>query len=108
MSGKTYKMRIVGKTTAPFLKEQINSTAGPLKACASYSPGAKAAIHSMSQVCHDEGETAETLLIDVTNTFNQMNRAAAMHNIQITFPIMSKYVINIFQSPARLFGEILS
>ena len=50
----------------------------------------------MSQVCHDEGETAETLLIDVTNTFNQMNRAAAMHNIQITCPI--KYVINTFQS----------
>ena len=35
-----------------------------------------------------------------------------MHNIQITCPIMSKYVINTFQSPARLFvyggGEILS
>ena len=36
----------------------------------------------MSHVFHDEGETAETLLIDVTNTFNQMNRAAVMHNIQ--------------------------
>jgi len=74
-------MRIGGKTTALFLKEQFNSTAGPLKVCAGYRAGAEAAIHSMSQVFHDEGETAETLLIDVTNTFNKINRATAMHNI---------------------------
>ena len=112
MSGKTCKMCFVVKTIALFLKEQINSTAGPLKVCVGYSVGAGAAIHSMSQVFRDEGETAETLLIDVTNTLNQMNRAPAMHNIQITCPIMSKYVINTFQSLAKLFvcgsGEILS
>ena len=96
-------MRIVGKTTALFLKEEINSAAGPLKVYAGYSARAEAAIHTMSQFFLDEGETAETLLIDVANAFNQMNRVETKHYIQITCPIMSKYVINTIQSPARLF-----
>ena len=65
----------------------------------------------MSQV-FDEEETDGTLLIDATNRFNQMNRSVAMHNIQITCPVMSKCVINTYQSPSRLFvcgsGETLS
>ena len=103
--------RIIGKTTALFLKEEIKSAAGPLQVCAGHSAGAEAAIHTMSQV-FDEEETDGVLLIDATNAFNQMNRAVAMHNIQITFPIMCKYVINTYRSPSRLFvcggGEILS
>ena len=73
--------------------------------------GAEAAIHTMSQV-FDEEETDGVLLINTTNTFNQMNRAIAMHNIQRTCPIMSKYVISTYRSLSRLFvcggGEILS
>ena len=59
-----------------------------------------------------EEETDGTLFIDATNAFNEINRAVAMHNIQITYPIMWKYVINTYQSPSRLFvcgdGEFLS
>ena len=87
------------------------SAAGPLQVCAGHSAGAEAAIHTMSQVFDGE-ETDGILLIAATNAFNQMNRAVAMHKIQITCPIMSKYVINTFRSPSRLFvcggGEILS
>ena len=103
--------RIIGKTTALFLKEEVKSAAGPLQVCAGHSAGAEAAIHTMSQVFHEE-ETDGILLIDATNAFNQMNRAVAMHNVQITCPIMPKYVINTYRSPSRLFvcggGEILS
>ena len=111
MNGETCKRRMVDKTTALLLKEEIKSTAGPLQVCTGHSAGAKPAIHTMSQV-FDEEETDGTLLIDTTNTFNQMNKALAMHNIQITCPIMSKYIINTYQSLSRLFlcggGEILS
>ena len=52
------------------------------------------------------------LLIDASNTFNQMNRSVAMHNIQITCKEMSLYIINTYRSPSRLFirgrGDILS
>ena len=95
--------RIIGKTTALFLKEEIKSAAGPLQVSAGHSAGAEAAIHSMSQV-FDEEETDGILLIDATNAFNQMNRAVSMHNIQITCLIMSKYVINTYRrAPLKTF-----
>ena len=73
--------RIIGKTTALFLKEEVKSAAGPLQVCTGHSAGAEAAIHTMSQV-FDEEETDGILLIDATNAFNQMNRAVAMHNVK--------------------------
>ena len=46
------------------------------------------------------------------NAFNQMNRLVAIHNIQITCPAMSIYIINTYRNPSRLFitggGEIAS
>ena len=103
--------RIVGKTVAGFLKEEIKEAAGPLQVCAGHSAGSESAIHAMSQVFAEEG-TDGILLIDASNAFNQMNRAVALHNIQITCKEMSLYIINTYRSPSRLFicggGEILS
>ncbi|XP_073243955.1 uncharacterized protein [Porites lutea] len=65
----------------------------------------------MSQVFVEEG-TDGILLIDASNAFNQMNRSAALHNMQIMCKEMALYVINTYRSPSRLFtcggGEILS
>ena len=103
--------RIVGKTIAGFLKEEIKEVVGPLQVCADHSAGSEAAIHAMSQVFVEEG-TDGILLIDASNAFNQMNRSVALHNIQITCKEMSLYIINTYRSPSRLFicggGEILS
>ena len=103
--------RIVGKTVSGFLKEEIKEAAGPLQVCAGHNAGAEAAIHAMSQVFEEEG-TDGILLIDTSNAFNQMNRSAALHNIQIMCKEMALYVINTYRSPSRLFicggGEILS
>ena len=75
--------RIVGKTIAGFLKEEIKEAAGSLQVCAGHSAGSEAAIHAMSQVFVEEG-TDGILLIDESNAINQMNRSVALHNIQIT------------------------
>ena len=103
--------RIVGKTVAGFLKEEIKEAAGPLQVCAGHSAGSEAAIHAMSQVLEEE-ETDGISLIDASNAFNQLNSAAALNNIQITCKEMSLYIINTYRSPSRLFicggGEILS
>ena len=103
--------RISGKTISGFLKEEIKQAAGPLQVCAGHSAGAEAAIHAMSQVFEEEG-TDGILLIDASNAFNQMNKAVAMHNIQITCKELSMYIINTYRSSSRLFicagGEILS
>ena len=54
-----------------------------LQVCAGHNAGAEAAIHAMSQVFVEQG-TDGILLIDVSRpAFNQMNRSAALHNIQI-------------------------
>ena len=83
-----------------YLQEELLSE--DIQVCAGHSEAAETAIHTMSQV-FDEEETDGILLIDATNAFNQMNRAVAMHSVQITCPIMSKYVINTYRSPSRLF-----
>ena len=38
-----------------------------------------------------------------SNAFNNMNRAAALHNIQIQCPSLSKYIINQYRKESRLF-----
>ena len=52
------------------------------------------------------------LLIDATNAFSCMNRSVALHKIRITCPIISKYLINTYCHPSKLFvaggGVILS
>ncbi|XP_068723901.1 uncharacterized protein [Montipora capricornis] len=103
--------RIVGKTIAGFLKEEIKEAAGALQVCAGHSAGSEATIHAMSQMFVEEG-TGGILLIDASNAFNQMNRSAALHNIQITCKEMSLYIINTYRSPSKLFicggGQIFS
>ena len=94
--------RIMGKVVASTLKEQIKEAAGPLQTCASHGAGAEAAIHSMREIFEKE-ETDGVLLIDASNAFNNMNRAAALHNIQIQCPSLSKYIINQYRKESRLF-----
>ena len=103
--------RIVGKTIAGFLKEEITEAAGHLQVCAGHSAGSEAAIHAMSQMFVEEG-TDGILLRDASNAFSQMNRSVALHNIPITCKEMSIYIINTYKSSSGLFicggGEILS
>ena len=101
----------MGKTVSGFLEEEIKEAAGLLQVCADHNAGAEPAVHAMSQVFEEEG-TDRILLIDASNAFNQMNRSAALHNIQIMCKEMALYVINTYRSPSRLFicgeGGILS
>ena len=59
---------------------EIKEAAGPLQTCAGHGAGAEAAIHSMKDIFEAEGTDA-ILLIDASNAFNRLNRAAAMHII---------------------------
>ena len=50
----------------------------------------------------DDGDAV--LLIDVSNAFNALNRAAALHNINLRCPTIAIYAINTYrQQPTRLF-----
>ena len=51
----------------------------------------------------ESDDTDAVLLIDASNAFNALNRAAALHNIRILCPIIAIYTINTYRQPARLF-----
>ena len=50
---------------------------------------------------HDNSDAV--LLIDASNAFNSLNRAAALHNIRVLCPSIATYAINTYREPARLF-----
>ena len=65
------------------------------------------AVHSKSvQVTTVEVRQQSTLCIaysKLTNAFNALNRAAALHNIRVLCPTIATYAINTYREPARLF-----
>ena len=51
----------------------------------------------------DADETDPVLLVDASNAFNALNRAAALHKVRISCPTIVTYAINAYRLPARLF-----
>ena len=65
---------------------------GSLQECAraSYKSGSVAAIHAMHRI-FDPDETDAVLLIDASDAFNALIRAAALHNIRVRCPTALLY-----------------
>ena len=59
------------------------------------------AIHAMQNI-FETADTDAVLLIDASNAFNFLNRAASLHNIRVLCPVMSTYAISTYREPARL------
>ena len=94
--------RITGKCVIKVLKGDVIEASGSLQVCAGHKSGSEAAVHAMRTI-FEADETDAILLIDATNAFNSLNRAAALHNIRVVCPTMATYAINTYREPARLF-----
>ena len=57
-------------------------SSGSLQVCAGLRSRSEAAVHAIRSIFEGE-ETDAVLLIDVSNAFNALNRAAALHNIRV-------------------------
>ena len=90
--------RVIGKVVSHSSSEEIKQAAGPLQTCAGQGAGAEAAIHAMRQTFESEA-TEAVLLIDASNAFNRLNRAVALHNVQVTCPKITTYLINTYRHP---------
>ena len=77
--------RLVGKVVVAHLREDIINAAGPLQTCAGLKAGIEASIHAMRAIFEEDG-TEGILLVDAENAFNELNRSAALHNIQQLCP----------------------
>ena len=106
--GKVLK-RISGKVVMMISKQDVMKATGSLQVCAE--PGVEAATHAVHDIFKDH-TTEAVLLIDAENAFSAINRKAMVHNISVIWPIVSAYVSNCYNMPARLFiiggTEILS
>ena len=83
-------------------KLDVIDASGSLQVCAGHKSGSEAAIHAVRSI-FDANETDVVLLIDVSNAFNALNRAAALHYIRVLSPTLATYVINTYRQPVRLF-----
>ena len=43
------------------------------------------------------------MLMDISNAFNALNRATALHKIRVLCPTLASYVINTYRQPAHFF-----
>ena len=83
-------------------KRKFVEASASLQLCAGQKSGSEAAIHAMHAV-FEADDTDAVLLIDASNAFNALNRAAALHNIRVLCPVIAAYAINNYRQPARLF-----
>ena len=81
-------------------KPDVIETSGSLQVCAGQSSGSEDAIHATRNI-FDAHDTDAILLIDASNAFNALNRAAALHNTGILCPSMATYVINTYRLPSQ-------
>ena len=94
--------RIIGKCVIKVTKREVMDASGSLQVCSGQKTGSEAAIHTMREI-FEADETDAALLIDASNAFNSLNRAAALHNVRVICPAIAIYVINTYRAPARLF-----
>lgn len=94
--------RIMGKCVMNVAKNDVVGVSGSLQLCAGQKSGSEAAIHAMHTIFESD-ETDAVLLIDASNAFNSLNRAAALHNVRVLCPIIAVYAINTYRLSSRLF-----
>ena len=93
--------RICGKCVMNIAKQDVIEASGSLQLCAGQKSGSEAGIHAMYTI-FEADETDAVLLIDATNAFNTLNRAAALHNIRVLCPVLALFAINTYRHAARL------
>ena len=94
--------RIIGKCVSRVGKQDVIDACGATQVCAGHKSGSEAAIHAMHHIFESD-ETDAALLIDASNAFDSLNRAAALHNVRVLCPMIAAYAINTYRAPARLF-----
>ncbi|XP_066919036.1 uncharacterized protein [Clytia hemisphaerica] len=94
--------RISGKLVMAVVKEDVIVGGSRVQMCSGQKGGSEAAIHAMRSVFENEAAEA-VILVDAANAFNNINRKALLHNVQVLCPIFARYVNNCYRSPARLF-----
>ena len=98
--GETLR-RIIGKTVARFLKQDVMDSVGSLQVFAGQDAGGEAAIHALRHI-YEQEECEAVMLIDASNAFNSVNRKVLLHNVKIICPSIATFATNCYSSSSRL------
>ena len=74
----------------------MRDVTGALQLCAGQDAGIEAAIHAMRDIFIDD-ETEAILLVDARNAFNNLNRQAALFNVNKLCPAIGKILNNTYR-----------
>lgn len=103
--------RIICKAIMKVIERDVVLATAPRQVCVGVPSACEAAVHAMESL-FGRPEVEGILLVDASNAFNSMNRAAAKHNISRLCPALSGVFNNTYAKPVRLFvtggGEITS
>ena len=93
--------RIMCKSVARVLRNDIQIAGGVLQTCTGVEAGIEAAVHAMNSLFEKE-ECEAVLLVDAENAFNRLNRKTALENVKHKCPPLFRFLNNTYKEPARL------
>lgn len=91
----------MGKAILATVLVDIQKAAGSVQLCAGKIAGIKAAIHAISIAYEDDGVDV-AVFMDASNTFNNLNREAALRNIQNICPALAVIATNTYRNASPL------
>ena len=105
--GETLR-HLIAKVVLRITRQDIVEAAGALQTCAGQEGGAEAAAHALCRH-FDSSNTEGALLVDATNAFNSLNRAAMLHNIHLLCPSIATISKNFYRStvPLHVSGTVI-
>lgn len=103
--------RIICRAIAAVLEADVMKVVAPTQTCVGLPSACETSVHIMSSLLQKPGVEG-ILLVDASNAFNSLNRAAALQNIPRVCPALAGVISNTYSHPIRLFvaggGEIAS
>lgn len=87
-----------------FAKKDVFQASGSLQLFAGQKFGNEAVIHAMNAL-FEADDIDVVLLVDASNAFNSLNRAAPLHNVRLLCPIIDAYAISRGNNSRRSFGN---
>ena len=101
--GETLR-HIIGKAICSATRGDIESLCGADQLCGGVKSGIEGAIHAMNEM-YSQNCTSDDwgiLLVDASNAFNSLNRAALLWNARIFWPRCSRFLFNTYSGWAAL------
>ena len=87
--------KIIGKYVTRVAKQGVINASGAMQVCAGQKSGGEAAVYAMRNIFESD-ETDAASLVDASNAFNSLNRAAALNNIRVLCPLIATFVTNTY------------